>query len=248
MNNFSKFDQFYLKIKGNRWYWYFSIFCRLTLALAFIIAGIVKIMGERFASGLSINHPMGAYLEALHHTGYYYTFIGIAQVIAAILLIIPATVTLGALLYFPIILNICLLSFAMRFEGSILTSPLMVLANLYILCWNYDRLKYILPFKKFPRYGIIEKPIKYSNKFPFLFFIGVFCTVVLTVSIAQFGYEAMPRNTISDCKKQFKNTNNEVAGFKFCECIHTNGQPLDKCLEEFENATKKTQKQNYLIE
>lgn len=242
LNDFTKFDQFYLKIKGNRWYWYFSIFCRLILAFAFIVAGMVKIVGERFASGLSINHPMGAYLEALHHTGYYYTFIGIAQVTAAILLIIPGTITLGALIYFPIIVNIWLLSIAVRFEGSIVTSPLMVLANLYILVWNYDRLKYILPFKKFPNYRIFEKPAKYSNKFPFLFFTGVICTAVLTVSIAQFGYEAMPRNSISDCKKQFKNTKNEAAGFKFCECIHNNGKPLDECLEEFENATKKTQK------
>ena len=242
MNNLPKFDQFYFKIKGNRWYWYFSIFCRLTLAFAFIVAGMVKIVGERFASGLSTKHPMGAYLEALHHTGFYYTFIGIAQVVAAILLIIPRTITLGALIYFPIIINIWLLSFAVRFEGSFVTSPLMVLANLYLLVWNYDRLKYILPFKKFPNYIIVEKPIKYSNKFPFLFFTGVIITVGLTVALVQFGYEAMPRNSISDCKNQFKNTKNEVAGYKFCECIHNNGKPLDECLEEFENATKKTQK------
>ena len=202
---------------------------------------MVKIAGERFASGLSVKHPMGAYLEALHHTGFYYTFIGIIQVVAGILLIIPVTVTLGALLYFPIIINICLLSFAVRFEGSFVTSPLMVLANLYILIWNYDRLRYILPCKIFSNYGIVGRPIKYSNKFPFLFFTGVICTVVLIVSIAQFGYDAMPRNSISDCKKQFKNTKNEAAGFKFCECIHSNGSPLDKCLEEFENETKKTQ-------
>ncbi|MEO5583451.1 MAG: DoxX family protein [Saprospiraceae bacterium] len=240
LNDFTKFDQFYLKIKGNKWYWYFSIFCRLILAFAFTVAGMVKIVGERFANGLSNKHPMGAYLEALHHTGYYYTFIGIAQVAAAILLLIPRTVTLGALLYFPIIVNIWLLSIAVRFEGSIVTSPLMVLANLYILFWNYDRLKYLLPFKKFPNYGIMKKPTKYSNKFPFLFFIGVICIVLLTVLIAQYGYEALPRNSITDCKKQFIDTKNEAAGYKFCECIHDNGNPLDECLEEFEKATKKT--------
>ena len=81
---------------------------------------MVKIVGERFASGLSEIHPMGAYLEALHHTGYYYTFIGIAQVLAAILLIIPRTVTMGAILYFPIIVNIWVLSLAVRFEGILI--------------------------------------------------------------------------------------------------------------------------------
>lgn len=91
---------------------------------------------------------MGNYLEALHRTGYYYTFIGVMQVTAALLLLIPRTATLGAFLYFPIILNICVLSFAVRFEGSLLSSPLMVLANLYLLCWDYDKWKLILPFNK----------------------------------------------------------------------------------------------------
>ncbi|MBC2838157.1 DoxX family protein [Robiginitalea sp. SC105] len=236
MNLIQSFERFYLQIKGNRWYWLFSIFCRLALAYAFIVAGMVKIVGERFASGLSDIHPMGAYLEALHHTGYYYTFIGIAQVVAAVLLLIPRTVTLGALLYFPIIVNIWLLSFAVRFEGSLVTSPLMVLANLYLLIWNYDRLRYILPFRQFPDLGIIRKPAKYSTKFPFLFFSGVVITVALTISFARYGYDVMPRNSLSDCKKQFENTGNEAVGIKFCECIHKDGQPLNECLKEFENS------------
>ena len=234
MNNLSGFDPYYLKIKKNRWYWLFSVFCRLSLAYAFLAAGMVKIVGERFASGLAEIHPMGAYLEALHHTGYYYTFIGIAQVIAAIFLLIPRTVLLGALLYFPIIVNIWVLSFAVRFEGSLVTSPLMVCANLYLLVWNYDRLKFILPLKNLT-YVKFEKPKKYETKFPFLFFTGVITTIIITIAFAQFGHEVMPRNSLSDCKKQFKNSNNEIAGIAFCECIHKNGTPLKECLTEFEN-------------
>lgn len=229
-------NQFHLNIRKNRWYWYFSIFCRITLAYAFIVAGMVKIVGERFASGLSTKHPMGAYLEALHHTGYYYTFIGFAQVAAAILLLIPATVTLGALLYLPIIVNIWLLSYAVRFEGSIVTSPLMVLANLYILFWNIDRLQYLIPVKIFHGTGILPRPAKYNNQFPFLFFTGVVSTVVLTVLVARYGFEVMPRNSIKDCSTQFIGTKNEAAGFRFCDCIHTEGKPLDSCLAEFEKA------------
>ena len=223
LNTFSSFEQFYLKIKRNRWFWLFSIFCRLTLAYAFIVAGMVKIIGERFASGLSTIHPMGTYLEALHHTGYYYSFIGIAQVIAAILLIIPRTVIIGALLYFPIIVNIWLLSYAVRFEGSIVTSPLMVLANLYLLVWHYDRLRY-------------------STKFPLLFFTGVIITVALTIVFTRFGYDAMPRNSLSDCKKQFMDSISEAVGCDFCECVHKEGKDLNECLREFENAKNQLEK------
>ncbi|RYY70240.1 MAG: DoxX family protein [Chitinophagaceae bacterium] len=239
MNTPSRFEQFYIKIKGNRWYWYFSIFCRLTLAAAFIAAGIVKIAGERFASGLSEKHPMGAYLVALQQTGFYYSLIGYAQILAAVLLLIPRAVTLGALLYFPIIVNIWLLSLSVRFEGSFVTSPLMVLANLFILVWNYDRLKYVLPFKRSPGFGILPKPVKYDNKFPFLFFAGVFSAGLIIIAISLFGYEAMPRNSAADCKQQFVNTARKEAGCQFCDCIHVEGKPLNACLEQFEKALKK---------
>lgn len=141
----ARLDRVHKIVKQNRWLKYFSIFNRIALAAGFIPSGMVKIMGERFTS-LSVNHPMGNYLEAIHRTGYYYTFIGIMQVSAAILLLIPRTVTLGALIYFPIILNIWILSWAVRFDGSFFSSPLMVLANIYLLCWNFDKLKFIFPF------------------------------------------------------------------------------------------------------
>src|SRR5215207_4289960 len=144
----STLDRLHSQAKQNSWLWLFSIFLSSGFGSGFFPSGMVKILGERFASGLSVNHPMGHYLEALHYTGYYYTFIGVVQIAAAIMLLIPRTVTLGAFLYFPIILNICILTYAVRFEGSLFTAPLMVLANLYILGWNYEKWKYIIPFNR----------------------------------------------------------------------------------------------------
>src|ERR1043165_2511174 len=143
----SRVNQVYYDAKGNKWFHYFAIFCRLSLAAAFIISAIVKIRGERFAAGLPVNNPLGHYFEALYHTGYYYTFIGIGQLFIAILLLIPRTAPLGALMYFPVILNICVLTYALRFEGTRVTT-FMLLASLFLLCWYYDRLKFLLPFKQ----------------------------------------------------------------------------------------------------
>lgn len=162
MNISSILDRLHSKAKSNVWFWLFSIFCRVTLAFGFFVAGMVKIMGERFASGLHDKHPMGHYLEVLHQTGYYYTFIGYAQVAAAIFLIIPQTVTLGAFIYFPIILNIWILTYATRFDGSIFTAPLMTLANLYLLGWNYEKWKYILPFNHLENKKSVESDIHES--------------------------------------------------------------------------------------
>jgi len=234
----NRLEAYYQNIRQNRWHWIFQIFCRVLLAYAFIVAGMVKILGERFASGLSEIHPMGAYLEALHHTGYYYTFIGIAQVLAAVFLLFPRTVLMGALLYLPIIVNIWILSFAVRFIGSHITSPLMVLANLYILAWHYDKLKYILPFNSYSKAVSFQKPAKYSLRFPYLFFTGVLLTMVFFVWYTRFGHEIMPQNSLESCKKQFYDTENEEAGFAFCECVHSQGNPLSDCLDEFEKSKK----------
>jgi uncharacterized membrane protein YphA (DoxX/SURF4 family) len=142
----STLSSIHFKARQNRWLRTFAIFNRIVLAMGFLPSGFVKVNGERFTS-LSVCHPMGHYLEALHRTGFYYTSIGIMQMTAAIFLLIPRTATLGAVLYFPIILNIWILSWAVRFEGSFLTSPLMVLANLYLLCWDYHKLKFIFPWE-----------------------------------------------------------------------------------------------------
>lgn len=268
-------DRLHSQVKSNNWFWLFSLFCRFTLAAGFIPAGIVKIMDERFASGLSANHPMGHYLEALHLTGYYYTFIGIVQIAAAIFLLIPRTVTLGAFLYFPIILNICILTFATRFDGSLNTAPMMTLANLYLLAWNYEKWKYILPFNHlendlkmpkhletdvqteerigqnsiFSRYGLCALCTRFraflkqlfSDKFPVLFAAGVFAAVVFCVIGIPNLYSIKPRNEMPPCLRQFTNTRRTQAGANFCNCIHKNGDPLDKCLNEYNSAPDDTE-------
>ncbi|WP_303311842.1 DoxX family protein [Hymenobacter sp. BT730] len=229
-------DQLHLKARKNKWLWLFSIFNRVALAAGFLPSGFVKIMGERFTS-LSSNHPMGNYLEALHHTGYYYTFIGVAQVTAAILLLIPRTATLGAILYFPIILNICILSHAVRFDGSLLTSPLMVLANLYLLCWDYHKLKFIFPFNHFRANTEVPKWQELDRKFPVFFFGGVAVTFLIVIAAVTKGYDIKPYNTTADCLQQFKSSSNAEAGCNFCDCIHKDGRPFNECLEKYHRAS-----------
>lgn len=225
----AKLDRLHSIAKGNRWMYYFSIFCRFGLAAGFLPSGFVKIMGERFTA-LSNNQPMGHYLEALHHTGFYYTFIGVAQVTAALLLLFRRTATLGAVFYFPVILNICILSIAVRFDGSLITSPLMVLANLYLLCWDYDKIKAILPFKQL----LTPAPRPIHTPFPTLFFAGVAATVALVVVVlTQLAFDIRPRNTSSDCRLQCRDSNHQKACELFCDDIHRDGKPLDQALKKY---------------
>ena len=234
----TKLDGLHSSAKQNRWLGYFATFNRVALAAGFLPSGYVKIIGERFTD-LHNNQPMGHYLEALHHTGYYYTYIGIAQVTAAVLLLIPRTAILGALLYFPIILNICILSLSVRFEGSLLSSPLMVLANLFLLCWYYDRLKYIFPFYQSKTDMSAPKPKVIDNKFPVKFFFGVVAAISLVVLLVT-SYDIMPRNTLQDCMLQCTGDAGPNACKVFCDDIHIKGRPFDKSLDAYHQALKST--------
>ena len=49
------------------------------------------------------------------------------------------------MLYFPIILNIFVLTVSIDFAGTPFITELMLLGHLYLLCWDYDRWRGILP-------------------------------------------------------------------------------------------------------
>src|SRR5918911_1396658 len=134
MYSMNRIEEIYHEAKSDKWFKGFAVFCRISLAASFIPSGYIKIIGERFAAGLPSNNPLGHYFDALYLTGYYYTFIGITQIIIAILLLIPRTSLLGALMYFPIIINICVLTYATRFDGTQIVT-MMLLACLFLLVW-----------------------------------------------------------------------------------------------------------------
>lgn len=230
----SRVEDIYNEARGDKWFKKFAVFCRLALAASFIPTGLVKIMGERFAEGLPSNNPLGHYFDALLQTGYYYTFIGIAQIIIAILLLIPRTSVLGALMYFPVIVNICVLTYATRFEGTRLVT-MMVLASLFLLIWDYDRIKYILPFKQpETKPPVPKKPL--GMRLRIIFFGGCFAVLVFIIIGTFYLYEIGPCNSEEACRNQCAGNKNPAACETFCDCIYIHGQPLDSCLERFDRS------------
>lgn len=227
------FKELYYEAKADKSFKYFAIFCRIALAASFIPAGFVKIMGERF-TGLPSNNPLGHYFDALHLTGYYYTFIGITQIITAILLLIPRTSLLGALMYFPIIINICVLTYATRFAGTRIVT-MMVLASLFLLIWDYDRLKHILPFKQ-PQTDahVLKKPL--GKRLRIIFFGASFAALAIIIIGTSYLHEIGPGNSEAECRNQCASSKNPAACEAFCDCIYGQGQPLDSCLANFNKA------------
>ncbi len=224
------------ELRRNRWLRWFAIFCRLALALGFIPAAIVKVSGERF-TGLPSNHPLGHYFDALLLTGFYYTFIGAAQITAAVLLLIPRTALMGAIFYFPIILNIFVLTHATRFDGTRIVT-LMLLANLFLLVWDYDRLKYVTPF-----YRPAENPrVTETSKFPFLFFAGALAAVISVIVITGFLFDIQPGNEEVECRNACPSNDNPNACQGFCDCVYKQGNPLNACLNQYHRAKEASAK------
>ncbi|MDH3529071.1 MAG: hypothetical protein OEQ28_05870 [Acidobacteriota bacterium] len=136
-------DRINSRVVRNRLLQAFTAFVRVLLFFSFLPPSIPKIMHRRFTL-LPPTNPVGHYFEALYQTGFYYNFIGWAQLIAVVLLVIPRTSHIGALLFLPIIVNIAVLTTSVGFRGTWLITILMSVACLYLVCWDYPRWKAML--------------------------------------------------------------------------------------------------------
>lgn len=125
--------------RAQPWLGRFTLANRLLLAMAFLPTGLVKATGQRFTT-LPVENPVGFFFEAMYQTGPWWHFIGVSQVAASILLLVPATATLGALLFLPIGLSIFLITFGVGFGNTVYITAGMLLSAVYLVCWDADRI------------------------------------------------------------------------------------------------------------
>ncbi|MFK7772115.1 MAG: DoxX family protein [Saprospiraceae bacterium] len=134
--------ELYRKIRRNEWLNLFVILTRILIGTGFTFASFPKILGLRFTQ-ISVDTPIGYFFEAMYQTGIYWNFLGWSQLIAAFLLMTQRFSTLGAIIFFPIIVNIFLITYSLSFPGTIYITFLMLLATILLLVWDFEKLKYI---------------------------------------------------------------------------------------------------------
>ena len=124
----------------------FALVIRALLAAAFVPSGLVKILDQPFTT-LPVTDPVGYFFAGFFSAHGFYRFVGVAQWTAAACLLMPRTATLGAWLYLPIVVNIFVITVAMGpvFAFTRVLTGLMLLGNLYLLFWDWDRWRAILP-------------------------------------------------------------------------------------------------------
>ncbi len=111
---------------------------RILLAMAFLPTGLVKATGQRFTL-LPVDTPVGFFFEAMYRTGPFWRFIGVVQVASAVMLLIPGTALLGALVSFPVAFSILLITVGVGFGNTVFIAAGMTLSAAYLICWDGDR-------------------------------------------------------------------------------------------------------------
>ena len=127
------------RVRATPWLQRFTLMNRLLLAMAFLPTGLVKLTGQRFTT-LPVDDPVGFFFEAMYRTGPYWRFIGLVQVLAALLLLVPRTATLGAVLFLPVVGSILLITVGVGFGLTAVIVAGMLLAVAWLLCWDADRI------------------------------------------------------------------------------------------------------------
>ena len=141
------------KIKDAQWAQLLVIYTRYLLGGTFVFASLIKIKGDRFTSESGADNPIDSawhFFETLYQSGLYWQFIGMGQLIAGFLLMTQRYAKLGAVVFFPIILNIFVITLSYYFAYTPVVTGLLLLANLLLLLWDWDQLKVLLNLQPGP--------------------------------------------------------------------------------------------------
>ena len=101
----------------------------------------------------------------------------------------------------------------------------MLLANVFLLVWDLDRLKYALPC-----YKPGDDHAMQTSKFPFLFFGSVVVATMSVIVFNDFLFDIKPGNDQAECTNGCKPGD---ACQHFCDYIYKQGNPLNTCLNQY---------------
>jgi len=138
------------RLQEKKWVILFVIYLRYLIGAAFVFASIVKIQGDRFTTGIGIDAPIHSalhFFETLYQSGLYWKFLGWSQLIVGFILMTQRFAALGALLFMPVSLNIFVITVSYDFGGTPVITGLMLLANIFLIIWDYRKFALMLNMK-----------------------------------------------------------------------------------------------------
>ncbi len=126
-----------------------AIVARIAIALLYIVTGLQK-LPSGYPPIASSGSPVGEFFKAMIDIGFYWKFVGVAEILAAVLLLIPRLATLGALLLMPIAVNVWVITISLypHFGNTLYLNTIVVALLIFLLAMDWPKLKFVL--KKYP--------------------------------------------------------------------------------------------------
>lgn len=120
-----------------------AVATRLFLGAILFGAGMSKLYAEHAFPG--IIGPV--WLEerlAEYGLAFFARFVAFSQVIAGLLLLTQRFATLGAVISFPLFLNILMITISLEWQGTPYVNAVFLAMNTYLLAFDYHKLKYLI--------------------------------------------------------------------------------------------------------
>lgn len=152
----------------------FVIVLRILIGFSFIPSGYKKLINHRFTS-LGTDTQIGFFFEGLYQSGFYWQFLGFVQILSAFLLMTQRFATIGNLMFFGIISNICVLTFSMHFSGTVVITSLMLLSSIFLIFWDFHKIKFLFYRDDFSTGELSFELITYHK-------MWMYCGVLLFIS------------------------------------------------------------------
>ncbi|WP_338814658.1 hypothetical protein V9L05_05275 [Bernardetia sp. Wsw4-3y2] len=132
---------FLQKIKELKWLQIFIIYTRYLIGATFVFASLIKIKGHRFTRDSGADMPVDSawhFFETMYQSGLYWQFLGFGQLVAGFFLMTQRYSKLGAAAFYPIILNVFVITVSYNFGGTIYITGMMLLANTLLILWDWN--------------------------------------------------------------------------------------------------------------
>jgi len=155
---------------------------RLFLGFILFGAGMSKLYFEHAFPG--IIGPV--WLEerlAEHGLAFFARFVALAQVLAGLLLLTQRFATLGAIISFPLFLNILMVTISLDWQGTPYVNAVLLLMNGYLLMVDYHKLKFII--SDADKSSFSYKPVRKEPSKDLAFLFGV-ALIFISIKVSFF--------------------------------------------------------------
>jgi hypothetical protein len=126
------------RLHGKRWANLCVINLRILIGFAFLPAALKKVLDQPFTDPENTGR-FHDFLHAFRDTGWFYLFVGVCQLVAALLLFSQRFALLGALVALPILTAITAFCWSTQVYPTATVATLMWLGTVGLIVWDVER-------------------------------------------------------------------------------------------------------------